>query len=113
VSCPEPHTEDGYHLKDGSPCPYYVRSIIMSEHPSLQIALEKEAKERETVEKALSSLNKPLDLKEVTEKLERIKETQAKNIEEVHKILEELSVIDQTQLELMQLMIKRYRKVEG
>jgi hypothetical protein len=85
----------------------------MSEHPSLQIALEKEAKERETVEKALAVLEKPLDLKEVTEKLERIKETQAKNVEEVHKILEELSIIDQTQLELMQLMIKRYKRMEG
>ena len=85
----------------------------MSEHPSLQIALEKEAKERETVEKALAVLEKPLDLKEVTEKLERLKETQAKNVEEVHKILEELSIIDQTQLELMQLMIKRYKRMEG
>jgi len=85
----------------------------VSEHPSLQIALEKEAKERETVEKALAVLEKPLDLKEVTEKLERIKETQAKNVEEVHKILEELSIIDQTQLELMQLMIKRYKRMEG
>jgi hypothetical protein len=52
-------------------------------------------------------------LKEVTEKLERIKETQAKNVEEVHKILEELSIIDQTQLELMHLMIKRYKRMEG
>ena len=85
----------------------------MSEHPSLQIALEKEAKERESVKKALAVLEKPLDLKEVTEKLERIKETQAKNVEEVHKILEELSIIDQTQLELMQLMIKRYKRMEG
>jgi len=85
----------------------------MSEHPSLQIALEKEAKERESVKKALAVLEKPLDLKEVTEKLERIKETQAKNVEEVHRILEELSVIDQTQLELMQLMIKRYKRMEG
>ena len=85
----------------------------MSEHPSLQIALEKEAKERETVEKALAVLEKPLDLKEVTEKLERLKETQAKNVEEVHKILEELSIIDQTQLELMHLMIKRYKRMEG
>ena len=85
----------------------------MSEHPSLQIVLEKEARERESVEKALAVLEKPLDLKEVTEKLERIKETQAKNVEEVHKILEELSIIDQTQLELMQLMIKRYKRMEG
>jgi hypothetical protein len=85
----------------------------VSEHPSLQIALEKEAKERESVKKALAVLEKPLDLKEVTEKLERIKETQAKNVEEVHKILEELSIIDQTQLELMQLMIKRYKRMEG
>jgi len=85
----------------------------VSEHPSLQIVLEKEARERESVEKALAVLEKPLDLKEVTEKLERIKETQAKNVEEVHKILEELSIIDQTQLELMQLMIKRYKRMEG
>ena len=85
----------------------------MSEHPSLTITDEKEAKERETVEKALAVLEKPLDLKEVTEKLERIKETQAKNVEEVHKILEELSIIDQTQLELMHLMIKRYKRMEG
>jgi len=85
----------------------------VSEHPSLTITDEKEAKERETVEKALAVLEKPLDLKEVTEKLERIKETQAKNVEEVHKILEELSIIDQTQLELMHLMIKRYKRMEG